>query len=85
MDFTEPPPFPGQNAAIRFTGDNAAFRRIVVRGTLLELVTFGFYRFWLTTDMRRHLWSNPSYSPFYSAHTNYRAALGVGTPSPLLV
>ncbi len=28
---------------------------------------------------------NPSYSPFYSAHTNYRAALGVGTPSPLLV
>ncbi len=29
--------------------------------------------------------ANPSYSPFYSAHTNYRAALGVGTPSPLLV
>ena len=29
--------------------------------------------------------TNPSYSPFYSAHTNYRAALGVGTPSPLLV
>ncbi len=58
MSFFEPPPFPGQNAPIRFTGDNADFRRIVVRGTLLELVTFGFYRFWLTTDMRRHLWSN---------------------------
>ena len=58
MDVTEPPPFPGQIGAIRFTGDNAVFRRIVVRGTVLELITFGFYRFWLTTDMRRHLWSN---------------------------
>jgi hypothetical protein len=25
---------------------------------LLELITFGFYRFWLTTDIRRHLWSH---------------------------
>ena len=25
---------------------------------MLELITFGFYRFWLTTDIRRHLWSN---------------------------
>ena len=58
MDLTEPPPFPGQNAPIQFTGEDAAFRRLVVRGTLLELVTFGFYRFWLTTDIRRHLWSN---------------------------
>ena len=45
-------------AAVSFTGDNAAFRRLVVRGALLELVTFGFYRFWLTTDIRRHLWSH---------------------------
>lgn len=29
-----------------------------MRGALLELATFGFYRFWLTTDMRQHLWSN---------------------------
>jgi uncharacterized membrane protein YjgN (DUF898 family) len=29
-----------------------------MRGTGLELVTFGFYRFWLATDIRRHLWSN---------------------------
>src|SRR6266487_1898173 len=41
-----------------FAGDNATFRRLVVRGALLELVTFGFYRFWLTTDIRRHLWSH---------------------------
>jgi uncharacterized membrane protein YjgN (DUF898 family) len=44
-------------APVAFTGRNGAFRRLVTRGALLELVTFGFYRFWLTTDIRRHLWS----------------------------
>ena len=45
-------------APVRFTGDNAAYRRLVMRGAMLELVTFGFYRFWVTTDIRRHLWSH---------------------------
>jgi len=27
---------------------------------LLEILTAGFYRFWLSTDIRRHLWSNTS-------------------------
>ena len=31
-----------------------------MRGALLELVTLGFYRFWLATDIRRHLWSHTS-------------------------
>jgi uncharacterized membrane protein YjgN (DUF898 family) len=48
----------GGAASVRFTGANIAFRRLVERGALLELITFGFYRFWLTTDIRRHLWSN---------------------------
>src|SRR5450631_4917849 len=39
-----PPPLP-----VSFSG---------VRGAGLELVTAGFYRFWLATDIRRHLWSN---------------------------
>ncbi len=43
---------------VQFTGKRADFRRMVTRGGLLELVTLGFYRFWLTTDMRRHLWSH---------------------------
>ena len=46
----------GSFAPVAFTGRNDAFRRLVTRGALLELVTFGFYRFWLTTDIRRHLW-----------------------------
>src|SRR5437868_1511972 len=45
-------------APVAFTGRNGAFRRLVTRGAMLELVTFGFYRFWLTTDIRRHLWSS---------------------------
>jgi uncharacterized membrane protein YjgN (DUF898 family) len=45
-----------------FSGDNGEFRRLVTDGALLELVTFGFYRFWLATNIRRHLWSNSSVS-----------------------
>jgi uncharacterized membrane protein YjgN (DUF898 family) len=50
-----PPPVPG---LVSFSGDRGEFRRLVARGAGLELVTFGFYRFWLATDIRRHLWSN---------------------------
>jgi uncharacterized membrane protein YjgN (DUF898 family) len=52
-----PPPLPPANR-LAFSGRRADFRRLVIRGTALELVTVGFYRFWLATDMRRHLWSN---------------------------
>src|SRR5665213_3114619 len=48
-----PPPLP-----LAFSGDRGEFRRLVTRGAALELVTVGFYRFWLATDIRRHLWSN---------------------------
>jgi uncharacterized membrane protein YjgN (DUF898 family) len=45
-------------ADVSFLGDRAEFRKLVTRGALLELITIGFYRFWLATDMRRHLWAN---------------------------
>jgi uncharacterized membrane protein YjgN (DUF898 family) len=48
-----PPPLP-----VSFSGDRGEFFRLIVRGAGLELVTAGFYRFWLATDIRRHLWSN---------------------------
>jgi uncharacterized membrane protein YjgN (DUF898 family) len=54
-----PPPIPLQVAATAcFTGPMRAFRKIIVRGALLQVVTFGIYRFWLTTDARRFLWAN---------------------------
>ncbi len=55
------PPAPVASAGrITFSGARGDFRRLVMRGALLELVTVGFYRFWLATDMRRHLWSSTS-------------------------
>lgn len=48
-----PPPLP-----VAFTGKRRDFFELVKRGAGLELVTLGFYRFWLLTDIRRHLWSN---------------------------
>jgi uncharacterized membrane protein YjgN (DUF898 family) len=55
MSFAPHQPVP---VAASFAGDRGEFRRLVVRGTGLELITVGFYRFWLATDIRRHLWSN---------------------------
>ena len=52
----QPPPLPP--APVSFSGQRGAFVRLVSRGAALELVTAGFYRFWLATDIRRHLWSN---------------------------
>ena len=58
------PSTPGASCAPRaraaFTGESGEFRRLVTRGVVLELVTFGFCRFWLATNIRRHLWSNTS-------------------------
>jgi uncharacterized membrane protein YjgN (DUF898 family) len=48
-----PPPMP-----VAFSGNRSEFFRLVARGAGLEMITVGFYRFWLTTDIRRHLWSN---------------------------
>ncbi|MGE3245737.1 MAG: YjgN family protein [Beijerinckiaceae bacterium] len=42
---------------IEFTESSSAFLGLVIRGAWLQLFTFGFYRFWLTTDIRRHFWS----------------------------
>ena len=50
-----PPALPG---SVSFSGKRGDFRALVTRGAVLELITVGFYRFWLTTDIRRHLWSD---------------------------
>jgi uncharacterized membrane protein YjgN (DUF898 family) len=43
---------------VAFSGSRGEFFDLAKRGAALELVTLGFYRFWLLTDIRRHLWSN---------------------------
>src|ERR1035438_1812892 len=52
----QPPPLPPVSVA--FTGQRREFFHLVARGAALELITVGFYRFWLATDIRRHLWSH---------------------------
>jgi uncharacterized membrane protein YjgN (DUF898 family) len=51
-------PAAGNVAKAHFTGDPRAFRNLMIRGALLQVVTLGIYRFWLTTDARRFLWAN---------------------------
>jgi uncharacterized membrane protein YjgN (DUF898 family) len=61
-----------------FSGKRADFVRLVIRGALLELVTVGFYRFWLATDMRRHLWSGTSINGDAAEYTGTAKELFIG-------
>jgi uncharacterized membrane protein YjgN (DUF898 family) len=42
----------------RFVGRVKVFWFLLARGAVLLMFTLGLYRFWLTTDIRRYLWSN---------------------------
>ena len=59
-DLTLPKHRIGRAERIVFTGERRDFFRLVRPGALLELITGGFYRFWLATDIRRFLWSSTS-------------------------
>ena len=56
--FPPPPPLPASSVKVEFSGSRSDFFRLVRNGAALEVITVGFYRFWLATDIRRHLWSN---------------------------
>jgi uncharacterized membrane protein YjgN (DUF898 family) len=43
---------------VRFRGLPRVLWRLLARGAVLLMFTLGIYRFWLTTDVRRFLWSN---------------------------
>src|SRR5712671_3268420 len=43
---------------VRFGGEPRAFWRLLAHGAVLLMLTLGIYRFWLTTDVRRFLWSS---------------------------
>jgi len=71
-----PPPLPP--AGVDFTGNRSEFRKLVTKGAMLELVTFGFYRFWLVTDIRRHLWANTAVDGDAAEYTGRAKELLVG-------
>jgi uncharacterized membrane protein YjgN (DUF898 family) len=43
---------------VGFVGEERTYWRLMIRGSVLLLLTLGIYRFWLATDQRRFLWSN---------------------------
>jgi uncharacterized membrane protein YjgN (DUF898 family) len=71
------PPADPASHRIAFTNNRPTFRRMAMRGALLEFLTVGFYRFWLATDLRRHLWTHTS--------VDGDAAEYVGTAKELLI
>src|SRR4051812_5739955 len=92
-DIPVPPPLPSgppalgpapvlapatRSTRVVFADSRKEFGRLVLRGTALELVTFGFYRFWLATDMRRHLWSHTSLEGDPAEYTGTAKELLIG-------
>jgi uncharacterized membrane protein YjgN (DUF898 family) len=49
---------PGELPGIRLQPREAPLLGIVIKGTLLMLVTLGIYRFWYKTNLRRYYWNN---------------------------
>src|SRR5262245_790821 len=79
FDFTLATPLPvRRDARVKFSARRADFRRMVIRGTALGLATAGFYRFWLATDMRRHLWSNTTVDGDAAEYTGTAKELLIG-------
>jgi hypothetical protein len=73
------PAAPAASASgVRFTGIRRDFGDLIVRGALLELITLGFYRFWLATDMRRHLWSHTEVGGDTAEYTGTAKELLIG-------
>jgi uncharacterized membrane protein YjgN (DUF898 family) len=73
-----PPPPVTREARVVFSGERREFRRLILRGALLELCTAGFYRFWLATDIRRHLWSHTSVEGDAAEYTGTAKELLIG-------
>lgn len=71
-----PPAF--ASSRIAFANNRGGFRRLVMRGAMLEFVTVGFYRFWLATDIRRHLWSHTSIDGDVAEYTGTGKELLIG-------
>jgi uncharacterized membrane protein YjgN (DUF898 family) len=66
-----------QPSRMLFSGGRGDFLKMLIKGSLLQIPTFGFYRFWLNTKIRRHLWAN--------THIEGEAFEYTGTAKELLI
>ena len=51
-------PAPAGEASGQFFGSTREYWRILSRDALALIATLGLYRFWVSTDVRRYLWSH---------------------------
>ncbi|GAB6052092.1 YjgN family protein [Magnetospira thiophila] len=49
---------PEQNEGLDFTGRRAPLFGLLLKNTLLTLITVGIYRFWAKTHLRRYFWNH---------------------------
>lgn len=63
---------------VSITSDRREFIRLTAKGVALELITAGFYRFWLATDIRRHLWSSTAIDGDAAEYTGRAKELLIG-------
>jgi uncharacterized membrane protein YjgN (DUF898 family) len=61
-----------------FHGSERGFLGLLVRGSLLLLLTLGIYRFWLATDVRRFLWGNTEAAGDYLEYSGTARELLLG-------
>ena len=54
----EAPPLPGDGVAFEFTGRRAPLMWLLLKNSLLTVLTIGIYRFWAKTRIRRYFWSH---------------------------
>jgi uncharacterized membrane protein YjgN (DUF898 family) len=73
-------PVPSSPVRIRlgFKAHAGDFRRLMVRGAVLQAITLGIYRFWLFTDMRRFLWAATRIGDDAADYTGTAAELLIG-------
>ena len=69
---------PDTGVRAEFTGARMPFFRLALIGTLLQVPTLGFYRFWLITDIRRHLWSHTRFGSDAFEYTGRARELLIG-------
>src|SRR6201991_5345307 len=67
-----PPPL------VAFNGNRGEFFCLVAKGAALEPEPTGFSRFWLATDIRRHLWSNTAIDGDAAEYTGRAKELLIG-------
>jgi Zn-dependent protease with chaperone function len=67
---------------VRFRGEAGRFWRLLARGAVLLMATLGIYGFWLTTDIRRFLWSHTELAGESFEYTG--TAFGLGELASLI-